>query len=362
MERTKRIALFTIVGAFSTPMVIDGIAGQQAQESTAERAYRNIKVLTGLPASKLTGAMYYMSAALGVSCDHCHTDAWESDVKPAKEAARKMIVMTRDLNKGSFSGYDAVSCYTCHRGKPNTSATIPLAEIDHWITTGNTESSPSPSALPTIDRIIVDYTNAIGGETAIARVTNRVSKGTLTVAAGANAAAPEPLEVYRRAPDKLLIVVGDSVEGFDGKRAWSKTKENRGVAEIIGDELLERKRDAEFYRYLKLRETYPRMGVLGRDKVGERETYVVGATGHDESRERLYFDVKTGLLIRRYSLYRTVLGSVPETIDFDDYREVGGVKLPFTVRSSRPPFISTSKFSEIRVNVPIEAARFEKPR
>jgi hypothetical protein len=366
MHRIKRIALLTILGGFSTLIVIDTFASQQEQEVPAERVYKNIKVLTGIPASKLDGAMYYMSAALGVSCDHCHTDVWESDAKPAKEATRKMIVMTRELNKQSFSGYDAVSCYTCHQGKPNTLAVIPLSEIEDWIRlnsapASNPDAPPGQSGLPTIDRILADYTNAIGGEAAIARITTRVSKGTLAAVAGTTAATPEPLEVYRQAPNKLVIVTGDSVQGFDGQRAWVKGKKSDGVSELAGDELVELKRDAEFYRYLKLKESYSRLGVLGKDQVGGRDAYVVGATGHDQSRERLYFDVKTGLLIRRYYLYRTVLGSVPEVTDFDDYRDAGGVKLPFMVRSTRPPFISTSRFTEIQVNVPIEATRFERP-
>src|SRR5215216_2641717 len=72
------------------------------QEKPAEQVYKNIKVLNGLPASELDGAMYYMSAALGVGCTHCHTNPWDSDAKPAKLAARKMILMTRDINKENF--------------------------------------------------------------------------------------------------------------------------------------------------------------------------------------------------------------------------------------------------------------------
>src|SRR6266550_102027 len=69
-----------------------------AEQKTAEQVYKNIQVLNGLPASELDGVMNFMSASLGVGCNHCHTDQWDSDMKSAKLAARKMIVMTRNLN------------------------------------------------------------------------------------------------------------------------------------------------------------------------------------------------------------------------------------------------------------------------
>lgn len=348
-------------------MLTGDAASNQTGEKTAEQAYKNIKVLDGMPASKLLGAMDYMSAALGVNCSHCHTEEWESDVKPAKEATRKMIVMTRSLNKQSFSGYDVVSCYTCHRGRPNTEGAIPQEEIDFWLAARRIEpappGTPRPGKLPPADRIVSDYVRAIGGEAAINKLTSLVSKGAMTAIAADGPPSNTPIEIRRRAPDKLLIVTGRTVRGYDGKTAWAKdaVKARPETRELDGDELADVKRDADFYRYLKMKESYARMGLLGKEKVGGRDAYVIGASGHDGRRERLYFDVERGLLIRRSSIYRTVMGAIPEVIDFDDYRDVGGVKLPFMVRWTRPPFSATSRFTEIRINVPIESNRFSRP-
>jgi hypothetical protein len=103
------------------------------------------------------------------------------------------------------------------------------------------------------------------------------------------------------------------------------------------------------------------MRVLGREKVGDREAYVIGATSRDDSREKLYFDADTGLLVRRYVTFKTALGSIPEVTDFAEYKEVGGIKLPFIVSWSRPPFTSTQKFVEIKLNAPIDETKFDKP-
>lgn len=368
MQRTRRIVFFTTTILLLTILAADCVASRQAGEKSAEQAYKNIRVLGEMPASKLLGAMNYMSAALGVNCNHCHTDEWESDVKPAKEATRKMIVMTRDLNKQSFSGYDVVSCYTCHRGTPNTVAAIPQYEAELWsdaraMAPPSLADRPGSSGLPTVDRIVSDYVTAIGGEAAINKLSSLVSKGSMTTIAGGGPPSNSTIEVRRQSPDKLLIVAGAGARGYDGKNGWTTdgVKAGVGAREIEGDELAEIRREAEFYRLLKLKESYPRMGLLGKEKVGGRDAFVIGASGHDGSREKLYFDVERSLLIRRYSIYRTVMGAIPELIDFDDYRDVGGVKLPFVVRWTRPPFSSTRRFTEIRINIPLESSGFARP-
>src|SRR5713226_9687088 len=104
------------------------------------------------------------------------------------------------------------------------------------------------------------------------------------------------------------------------------------------------------------------MRVSGKDKIGDREVYVIGATLPDNRGERLFFDAETGLLLRRIGYTRTMIGIIPEQTDFEDYREVEGVKFPFTVRvSSVDPGnpVSTRKFAEIKLNVPVDDSKFK---
>jgi hypothetical protein len=316
-----------------------------------------------LPASELDGVMSYMAASLGVGCTHCHTNPWDSDVKPAKLAARRMVLMTRDINKENFSGNPVVNCYTCHRGQPQT-VTIQPAGQPAWQMLDAEPAPAKPSAgLPTTEQVIEKYLRAIGTDAAIGRLKTRVSRGTQVTTNRMTPPVSLPLEVYQTDANKMLIVTtrpqGATYKGYNGAIGW--LKDARGQREIKGKELDEEKRNADFFRYLKIKESYPGMRVLGREKVGDREAYVVGATSRDDSREKLYFDVDTGLLIRRYVTFRTALGPIPEVTDFADYKEVDGIKLPFTVSWSRPPFTSTEKLVEIKLNVPIEDIKFEMP-
>jgi hypothetical protein len=93
------------------------VAGEfEKPEKTAREAYQNVKVLN-VPASSVLGIMNTYCLSLGVVCSHCHVNGqWEKDDQPAKATARKMIVMTRELNQQNFGTQVGVSCYTCHRG------------------------------------------------------------------------------------------------------------------------------------------------------------------------------------------------------------------------------------------------------
>ena len=343
----------SLVGWVATPVDQD-----QSREQTAEQVYKNIHALKDLRASELDGAMSFMCAALGVGCAYCHTNPWESDDKSAKLAARRMILMTRAINNEHFSGNPAVTCYTCHHGQHNS---VPNPPPDFAASHSEDEATPAkPAALPSADEIINRYILAIGGEAAIQKIKTRVSRGTETTTNRMTAAATAPIEIYQTTANKLLIIRtdprGTMMEAFDGVKGWAK--DARGSRELEGRELADAMRDGDLLRYVNLRAAYPQMRVLTKEKFGDREAFVIGATSRDDSREKLYFDVRTGLLIRKYVAFKTAFGTIPEVTDFDDYRSVNGVKLPFTITWSRPPFGSVKKFAEIKLNVFVDNAMF----
>ena len=75
---------------------------------------KNLKLLK---ADGLMDTMRAFRIALGAKCDTCHVQGdFASDEKPEKEMARKMIVMTREINAKFPDGKEHVTCFTCHRG------------------------------------------------------------------------------------------------------------------------------------------------------------------------------------------------------------------------------------------------------
>jgi hypothetical protein len=93
-----------------------------------EETKKNIKMLRGVPSSQLIPLMSFMANSLGVTCAHCHnTKAYESDEKPEKETARRMIAMQRAMNEQYYGGKLTITCNTCHHGRSNPPATPDLA-------------------------------------------------------------------------------------------------------------------------------------------------------------------------------------------------------------------------------------------
>jgi hypothetical protein len=77
--------------------------------------------------------------------------------------------------------------------------------------------------------------------------------------------------------------------------------------------------------------------------------------------DRLYFDTQTGLLVRAVTNMNSVLGSFPETTDFDDYRDASGLKVAATVHVLSPEGDRTYKFDQIEANTPVEDVKFQQP-
>ena len=101
--------------------------------------------------------------------------------------------------------------------------------------------------------------------------------------------------------------------------------------------------------------------LLGLDTVGGRTFRVLSAT-RGKTTERLYFDVSTGLLARRYVEFRTPLGPLPFAIEYSDYREIDKVRVPYVVKWSTPRGNWTDTITQLRHNVTIADSVFAKPK
>ncbi len=342
-------------------------------EKTVDQTRKNIQVLKGLPDSQLGTLMNFIAVSMGRQCNFCHVRkgndwVWESDDKEEKQTARAMMKMVLSINKDNFRGNIQVSCYTCHRGRnqPNSIPAFPLPtpppRPQPAASPAAGQPSPTPTPPPpTADQILAKYTDAIGGQTAIDKMKTRVMKGTY---AGFNG-TELVFDASLTAPDKFYISVttpqGTSERGFDGKVAWEKN--SRGVNELTNPVLDQMKSMFLSFSNIKLKEEFPRLRLGGRDKIGDRNVVIVSGTTADNHRARLFFDAETGLLLRRISYTETMIGVIPEQIDFEDYRDVDGVKLPFTVKISsvEPGLVSTRKYSEIKMNAPVDDSKFKMP-
>jgi len=335
-------------------------------EKTVEQVQKNIQVLTGLPASQLIPVMNYMGSSLGVTCTYCHVNKdgkWNFvlDEKPEKGTAREMIRMVQGINKGNFKGNPAVGCFTCHRGN-NEPVRVPQLPIAVPTPSAESAETAPKETPPTAAQILAKYTEALGGSAAIEKLKTRSMKGTWLTASGITLG----YEVYQTAPDRIYTVLntprqGVFERGFNGQTAWEKS--SQGLRDLEAIELFYLKRYPDLFRDIKLQGQFTRLGFGGKDKLDGKDVYVLRGLGVDGKGERLYFDAQTSLLRRRITSTPTIVGLIPEQVDYEDYRDVDGMKLPFTIRitSIDSFFSSTRKFTEIKLNVPVDEMKFNKP-
>ncbi len=333
---------------------------QHGGPATTNQSFKNITQLKDVPADQLMPAMQFMSAALGVECSFCHVQGkMDADDKPEKKTAREMIAMTSMINKTSFGGRQQVTCYSCHHGAGHPASVPPVLDTDAPMHSETRPTAPAGTTPPTADDILAKYVASLGGADAMHKTTTRVLTGKVIAGGGET-----PIDVYTKAPNKRVSVShassGDSFTAFDGTAGWMGNT-GRPAREMSPSESAASGFDSEFYLGLRLKEMYPQLR-RGRPEMingTECETLIGNAPGRPSV--RLYFDSKSGVLVRTVRYTDTPVGRNPTQIDYSDYREVNGVKTPFRWTLSRPNGRFTIQIADAKANVPIEDSRFAKP-
>jgi hypothetical protein len=378
---------------------------------TADQFYKKIEALKGIPADQVHPAMEYITTALGVGCGYCHVIGhFDQEDKREKHVARSMIQMTMALNNTVFDAKREITCYTCHRGAAKAASTLLLTgdkapaepsamEIFPTLALknfSNLESGMSPSkapatvmsgpapapkpaastaALPSVADVFGKYEQALGGEAAVNKITALSFKGTADMLVppppGPPGAPPPPppmmgtvpAEHYVKTPKGVISVTFPGrptvSTGYDGTIAWHNTP----IREDTGDEMQMLVELGEKFPALEFRNGHTNVQVDAMEKIGDRDTYRVVGTRKDgfPVLDRINFDAQTGLLVRTYTTMQSVIGSFPEDTFYEDYRDVSGVKVPFTMRVVSAEGNRTYKWATVDANMPAEDAKFMKP-
>ena len=342
------------------------------QVQTAQGQNESVQVPNDIPADQMIPSMHLIAGALGVGCQHCHVwGEWAREDKPEKQIARDMLTMMVEINENSYGGEQVVTCYTCHQGRPTP---VSMVMLPVPAPPPADAPPPPPPVLPTVDQILGDYVQALGGEQVLREVTSRVITGRRDIPTGPGGLVPIPaeVEIYQKAPNLILNVYRTEEftisDGFDGTTAWSQNVRGR-VNDLRDPDQGRVRRSANFYEALDLTQNYTRMEVQSIDQVGPREAYVVVGFLEDDTPERFYFDTQTGLLLRRAWYLPTAAGPSPYEMDFDDYRDSGGgVMIPFVIRmnpaSQRTELgtSSTLRVEKVQHGVLIDDGKFTKPQ
>ncbi len=225
-----------------------------------------------------------------------------------------------------------------------------------------TRSKDAAEITPTPEQLLASAIKAQGGEAAMHKFSSRVMKGQFELPA---LNMTGTAEVYAAAPDRFCSLVrisdyGEFKQAYNGKTAWA-VDPNSGLRDITGEELIQFARHSQFFHDLRFRELYPQRRVTGKTKVGDRTAWVLEATPQDEAPESFYFDTETFLLLRHDGVQATPDGKQNVEQYYEEYSSVDGLKIPVRLRHVDPVVTWTVTFTDVKHNVPIDPAQFQKP-
>ena len=374
--RTSALGAAAIVLAVTVgwdPRALAQGGGSAAQVRPADEVFKNVQALKGIGVDDFLLAMGVMSAALGSDCVGCHPSAgtdhvdWALDT-PRKRSARRMVQMVAAINRDHFNGRQVVTCWTCHRGRDRPATTMTLDMVYGPPSDDVDDVVAQAQGAPAVDRVLDKYLQAIGGADNVARVTSFVARGKSAFYRGFGGGGI--VEVAAQAPDKRATHIsfpeypdrGVSVRTYDGRSGWIATP--LAVIpkyELSGSERDGARLDAMLSFPAQIRQALTDLRVGPPSTIGDKDVTVVQGNGPNGTLATLYFDDVSGLLVRMVRHGRSPIGRVPTQVDYTDYRDVGGIKFPFRWTYAWLDGKDDYEFTNVKVNVPIDAATFGEP-
>jgi hypothetical protein len=350
-------------------------ANAQQKPLLAEDVFKNVQLLKGIPVKEFMNTMGFFSAATNLNCIDCHSpqseglEGYAIDT-PLKQTTRKMITMVDTLNKANFGGQHKVTCYTCHRATDRPEA-IPSLSDQYGVPVDDPDkveivrgaSAQSVRQIPA-DQILDKYIQALGGVPVLAGLTSFIAKGTYE---GYETLSEKvPVEIFARAPNQLTTVIhtqnGDSVSTFDGKNGWVAAADKlMRVLPLSGGDLEGARIDAFLSFPAGIKQDFQWRTGFPSVSIDNHPVQVIQNVVRGENGAKLYFDSQSGLLVRQVRYVDTAVGVIPTRIDYSDYRDVAGVKVPFRRVVTWTDGRSTIEFSEVQPNAGIEAGKFAEP-
>ena len=358
------IAVLGLLGAAAHAQV------PQEKVTLTDEVFKSVMLLKGIPVDTFFEAMGMFANSMGNDCTFCHTQAAVFDKAkfaestPRIQKARQMIVMMNAINKQYFAGQPRITCFTCHNGsdRPRSEPDIALQYAEPVFDPNARDMVPEPTGRVTANQVFDKYIQALGGADRLAKLTSYVAKGTY---AGFDTDFSKiPVEFYAAAPNLMTMVThlptGINTKAFNGRSAWIAGPDTPLPLVTLTAGNLERARLEGIVGFpAAIRQAYTEWKV-GMAVVGDKGLTIVQGLRDGQPAANLYFD-DSGLLVRLVTWTRTPIAFVPTQIDYSDYRDVAGVKVPYKRVVSQTYMRMEIEVTDIQPNVTIDRKIFERP-
>jgi photosynthetic reaction center cytochrome c subunit len=298
-----------------------------------------------------------------------------------KKTTRKMIRMMDAINRTYFKGARGLSCYSCHRNADTDRPKFIPSLADQYGVPAPADPEEIPEQAAGVlspDQVLEKYIQAVGGAENLANFTSFVAKGTYQ---GYDDPGSELVEIYAKASGQFFQVVhgynGDSTWVDDGRFAWVSQSERDAPAPLLAlaaGDLDGSHLEAELYFPTHIRRLLTKLNV-GRpisgvtsilsERLGvgvdDRELIVMQGTTVAGNNVKLYFEENSGLLVRMVRFTKLPVGWAPTEIDFADYRDVSGIRIPFRITKTWVDGRSVIELTSVELNASIPASKFARP-
>jgi zinc protease len=224
----------------------------------------------------------------------------------------------------------------------------------------------------TADDVINKSLTAIGGRVALEKLKSRSTAGTITLSTPAGEIEGS-VEVLNAAPNKSRTLIKADLSAFGVGQLVVDQRFNgtagyvmdtlQGNHDITGNQLDNLRNGSFPHPFMSYKEMGTAVRLSGKEKVGDREAYVIIFEPTSGSALRQYIDAESYLPVQLVVKAEVPqLGrEVEQTTEFLDYREVDGVKLPFLIKATSAVQSYTIAVTKVEHNVRIDDTLFSKP-
>jgi hypothetical protein len=153
---------------------------------------------------------------------------------------------------------------------------------------------------------------------------------------------------------------GDSITTYDGDSGWTSVPD-RPTRDIPGPEAASVRAETDLQLPIDFKQLFSELRTGKPEKIGDHDVFVVSGLNAGQPAGKFYFDEHSGLLLRLLRYVDSPLGRNPTQIDYADYRDQGGVKIPFQRTIARPGARSAIQIEQAKDNVTVDDAKFTKP-
>jgi len=227
------------------------------------------------------------------------------------------------------------------------------------------------ASAQTADDIIEKGIAASGGREALAKVTSRMTTGTMTVSTPGGDIVGT-IEILNQAPNKTQTVITLDLSAmgagkmtidqrFDGTNGYA-TNSMQGETPVTSGQL-DTWRNAIFPSpFLDYKARGTKVELTGKEKLEDKDVYALVITPAKGPTTRVWMDATTYQPVKTVTSVETAeVGTFEQTTLMSDFREVDGLKLPFKLVGSSPIQTFTVVVTKVEHNVNVDPARFAKP-